>query len=282
MWDELAEKAEEQVKEYGVDLLLPIIQSGLVSLQPLPVTFLDLITAAADRQLSRQRTNEATRKYFDVVSKAVLAGNTHLLLDEDTSELVTLAIRDGIIRPSDVQKTYHTEVGLSAYMLQSLPSFDHATIEEVIHVRNELEQPLLRFRSAMIEYSTTIKSAQWDTDFQLEADLIYRQHVVPAVLDLEQEMKANSFVRHLLDRAVHSKALELTGALSATSLTVMFSHLNGWGDIAQLGLAAAGSGLVGEAIRTWVDAKQKHSSTKDMIEQNHLYFAYRANQMLAK
>lgn len=134
----------------------------------------------------------------------------------------------------------------------------------------------------MIEYAATIKSAQWDKDFPIEADLIYRQHVAPAVLDLEQEMKGNSFVRHLLDKAIHSKMLELTGALSATSLTVMFSHLNGLGDIAHLSLVAATSGLGAEALRIWMDTNQARSSAQHALEQNHLYFAYCANQMLAK
>lgn len=51
-WVKIAEQAEEQIKEYGVAPLLPVIQSGLVTLQPLPVTILDIITAAANRQLS--------------------------------------------------------------------------------------------------------------------------------------------------------------------------------------------------------------------------------------
>lgn len=97
-WQDIAEKSDQIIQQTGTYQLIPLLQSGLVKLHPLPVTLLDVLTTSVDRSLGRKNTEEAARRYFEVVSRAIQSFNTHLLLDEDTSSLVQLAIRDEVLQ----------------------------------------------------------------------------------------------------------------------------------------------------------------------------------------
>ena len=90
-------------------------------------------------------------------------------------------------------------------MLQRLPLFDDATVHEVIDIRRELERPLVRFRSAVMTYAESIKSASWDEDFSVEAELVFRQHIEPAVLEIEDSVRSSSSLLSMATRKVADK-----------------------------------------------------------------------------
>ncbi len=63
-----------------------------------------------------------------------------------------------------------------------------------LDIRQELERPLTRFRSAMIKFSSEIKSASWDLDFVSDADQVFRREVAPTILDIEEEISSSTIV----------------------------------------------------------------------------------------
>ena len=72
---------------------------------------------------------------------------------------------------SESEKRKITHAGVSDNLLQRLLSFDTASVYEIIDIRNELNDLLIRFRSKLITYSENIQSLPWDADFELNAQL---------------------------------------------------------------------------------------------------------------
>jgi hypothetical protein len=118
-------------------------------------------------------------------------------------------------------------------------------------------------------YSRLIESAQWDTAFRQEADLIFREHVEPAVLEIEEGVKANRLVREIARRLAVSPVLPAaSSALGALVSTVAaFSPLAG----ACLGLVAGMGTLTYSAVEDW---QERHRD----IQRNQLYFYYGAGE----
>lgn len=48
----------------------------------------------------------------------------------------------------------------------------------------------------MLEYSESIQSMPWDTDFESECELLYNKEVVPALLEIEESTKDGSFIKN--------------------------------------------------------------------------------------
>ena len=48
----------------------------------------------------------------------------------------------------------------------------------------------------MLEYSESIQSMPWDTDFESECELLYNKEVVPALLEIEESTKDGSFINY--------------------------------------------------------------------------------------
>ena len=81
--------------------------------------------------------------------------------------------------------------------IQRLPCFDSAPVDELIDIKSELSSPLARFRSKMLTYSSEIQSLPWDNDFESECNLLYDKEVVPALLEIEEATKENTFLKNL-------------------------------------------------------------------------------------
>jgi hypothetical protein len=157
-------------------------------------------------------------------------------------------------------------------LFERLPLFDQATVNEILDIRRELETPLTRFRSSIIRFSDSIRTAAWDEDFSFEADQIFQRDVQPAVLDLEEAVKTNKYLIALL-RKVVDKPLTIP---SASALGILMSKLSALPDIASqaFGLASASGLLAYDAYKDWLKDKRK-------IEENQLYFYYKAGTLLS-
>jgi hypothetical protein len=216
-------------------------------------------------------TKILTKQYFDTVSDAVLSGQTYPLFDKLTGELVDYAIKEGRIQPPTVSVNRSKQVGLSSDLLQRLPLFDNASMDQIIDIRKELDQPLRRFRSAIIKFSRDVESAAWEKEFPQEAEQVFREHVEPAVLDIEEECKSNRLLRSLLpslvDKPVSMATTSALGVLlaAASQLPPIVT--------AGLGLTAGVTTVTLRTVQDWYEKKQT-------IEGNQLYFYYKTGKLL--
>ena len=126
----------------------------------------------------------------------------------------------------------------------------------------------MRFRGAVIGLSENIRSAAWDKDFPFDADTAFRKAVEPAILDIEEAVRANGSLRELLLRAVRPEAL-------GAGLGLMLGSLAALPDIAALALGSgtAVTATGREAYKEWREARGN-------IESNQMYFYYGARERL--
>jgi hypothetical protein len=151
--------------------------------------------------------------------------------------------------------------------------FERASIKETLQIRKELEAPLTGFRSAVISFSDEIRTSAWDSDFAYEGDKVFWQKVEPAVAEIEEAVRTNRFLKKLTKKVLDRPLTVPSGP----GLALIISQVNALPEVLKhsVGLAAevAAPSLVAiyEAFDDW-----RHDRT--ILEQNHLYFYYRAKK----
>lgn len=225
-------------------------------------------------------TSRATvvEDFFDVVSAAVAEKTTYPLFDDFTGNLIQAGLKESklVATAGDLGRSKHS--GLVGNLLSRLPLFEQASVDEVIDIRRELEHPLTRFRSAIVQFSDNIRGAQWDEDFSTEAERIFYQVVDPAILEIEEAVRGNRYLQRLLGQYTSEtlKALATSGAVGY-GLGMLVSPLSSLPQIVStalpIGLTAAA--IANKTYQEWKTDQQK-------IEQNQLYFCYQAKEQLKK
>lgn len=263
-WGEAADFAINAVREAGGDGIIRAVESGLLEVH----TFSDTLRRTTNAEEHRSFVLE----YVKVVGESVSDVHTYPLFDEDTSEIIRESIKAGLIPVSEAAVSRAKESGLASDVLARLPLFERATVREILDIRRELERPLKRFRSAIIKFSSGVQSASWDEDFVSDADQVFRREVEPAVQDIEEEIRANSFIADLGRKAVDAQAVLTGGSALALAVTT-------------LGLPAIAALAVGGAVggsKAAYDAYKEWNKKNREVEQNQLFFYYKAGKLLSE
>lgn len=164
-------------------------------------------------------------------------------------------------------------VRLASRILGDLPGFSEATIEEIRDIRSELSKYVTRFRKAIIETSRHIESSPWDEEFahEVERELQLRLH--PAVAEIKEQVRTNSYLSEILLRATKNPLL-LPASSGLGLLLSSAAHVPTI--VGQVISGIFGAGLLAlEAHKTWSDNKLK-------AERNEFFFYYRASVSLKR
>ena len=215
-------------------------------------------------------------EYYKHVKEAVKT--SYPLFDEQSNDLLELAVKSKLIRLNEVEQRKITHAGASDNIIQRLPAFEDATIDEILDIRKELENPLIRFRGKMLAYTEDIQLMPWDEDFAEECSILYYKEIAPAVLEISELTQENSFLKNLGEELVSDgQFMKSAGGLIVSiaaagvipSLTDAIST-----DVSIIGTAAAfGATKVAAAYN-------KYSSKKKEIEKKDMFFYYKAGTLL--
>jgi hypothetical protein len=257
--NQLNDNIKRLLVEAGIRSLNHAVQTGLLQLH----TF---------RASDTWDNDSLVEEYVEILQDTLSSGATYPLFDDQTGNLVRTGLQEGRISVSQAGISRGKHSGLAARLFERLPLFDEASVSEILDIRLELEKPLTRFRSAMITFSDGIRTAAWDEDFSFEAEQVFQRDVQPAILDLEEAVKTNKYLLSVL-RKVADKPLTIP---SASALGILMSKLSSLPDIASqaFGLGAASGLLAYDAYKDWLNDKRK-------IEDNQLYFYYKAGTLLS-
>lgn len=215
-------------------------------------------------------------EYFKYLMKSVKTSMP--LFDEVSNDLMRAAVQSKIISLSESEKRKITHAGVSDNLLQRLPSFDVASVDEIMDIRKELNYALVRFRSKVIAYSENIQSLPWDDDFEFECSTLYNREIAPAVLEIDELTKENSFMKNLFGKmAADGEFLKLTGGLiigvAAAGVIPSFTQAVS-ADTAML--AAGGAWATTKIAATFKEYQER----KQKISKKDLYFYYKAGKLL--
>jgi hypothetical protein len=236
------------------------------------------ITAAINKSsgIKKKTTaqdNKLLMEFVEKVFRTVLDGTTYPLFDEETASMVRARMQITKFSLPEIGLDRGKQAGLIKHLFEYLPTFEEASIDEILDIRKELDKPLTRFRSAIISFSQDIKSAVWDEAFLYEVDKIYYRDIKPAMLDIEDSVKSNKFLTTLVKKVAEKPAVLPIGSLFSVAIS-QFSSLP-TELAASLGIGIASASIIYEAYDKWAKKKQA-------TEQNMLYFYYGAGKRLNK
>jgi hypothetical protein len=254
-WPRIRDTFTKIALDAGAEGIVRAYQSGIIDLY----TF-----AAVD-------TPDMVKEYVEVVSSIIDDGSTYPLLDDQTGSLVRAGINEGLMKVSEVSVARGKHIGLVGRLLQELPLFDLASVDEILDIRRELDRPLVHFRSGMIRFSENVKAASWDEDFSAEVRTVYVRDVEPGVREIEEAVKSNSYLRSLARKLIDTPQNILGGSV----LGLVVSPLSNLPFIVS---GALGAGL-GAAIAAY-DAHEEVQEKQAKLEQNQLFFYYKAGEQL--
>ena len=258
-WNELRSQVNEMLLLAGMDRLLSVIESGLLELHIFG-------------QSGTWDNDTIIKEYVAVLQQTISDGSTYPLFDADAGDLIRVGLKEGKFEVSEAGIARGKHSGLAASLLERLPLFEDASVDEVLDIRHELDAHLVRFRSAIIKFSEDIKTASWDADFAFEADQVFQRDVEPAILEIEEAVRSNSYMSMLARRFV-DKPLVVPGG---SALAMLMSQLSAVPQVVTqaLGVGATAGLVAYDAYKEW--QKQKQST-----ERNQLYFYYKAGQLLS-
>ncbi len=229
--------------------------------------------ASGIKKKTNAQDNKLLMEFIENVFRSVSDRSTYPLFDEETASLVRTRLKLGKSSISETGLDRGKQAGLIQHLFEYLPTFEEATIDEILDIRKELDKPLTRFRSAIIGFSQDIKSPVWDEDFPSEVEKIYHRNVRPAMLDIEKSIKSNKFLTSLIRKVAEKPAVLPTGSLFSIAISQFSTLPNELA--ASLGVGIASAAIIYEAYDEWM--KKKIST-----EQNLLYFYYGVDKKLNK
>lgn len=292
-FDEIKIVAQNFVKNNRIDEFERLVNLGRLSLKPLGPRLRDIDivagavqssahfqqlllegqTRGAPLDFNKPEYNDAMfQGFLAELEQAVKSSSTYVLLDDFTGNLFRLGLQEGKFLFSELQTSRAKHVGLAANLIERLPLFDHASIDEMIGIQRELNRPLVNFRAAISRFSKEMATAPWEGDFPLEADAIFRSEVQPAVLEIEDAVDNNKYLLELA-RKLPEKPLQVLGG---SALGMALSSLSAMGEVAAtvMGVSVGAAVLAAEAWREYVEKRAK-------IEGHQLFFYYRTKQLLS-
>ena len=202
--------------------------------------------------------------------------NSYPLFDAECANLISCAIREGIIEVSDFDKRRSAHAGLAQDLMIRLPSLEFAPVDEILDIRKVLDKSLTRFRAKMVQFSSGIESIPGDKNFDAECEELYVKEVLPALLEIEEHFKDTSF-RSNLGRKFLQLDLTSMGSLCFTLASAgTISSLSGFLTM-HASLLVAGSAW---SAHQTIQAFYEYCRGKTDASRKELYFYYQAGKKL--
>jgi hypothetical protein len=272
--DEILEKAREMMLAAGAGELAPALDAGLVAIEPVVqesdavATVAPGIAAAAG--VGTDYDSLLANSFMQRIRELLADPFAYPLFDEQVGDIVRAHVSEGLFEVGAVPRRHGKHVSAAAQSMEKLPSFPSASVQEVLEIRNELQKPLTNFRAAVAEMERILQSAAYETDFPAEVEDLYLEKVAPALQEIGELVRQNSYLRELMRAAVGDAKSMLTAVL-----TVGVAALAGIPDLVAAALAAG--------IPTGAAALRANSATGEAqrdIEAHHLFFLYKTEELL--
>lgn len=252
--DNLSTRAAEIATEAGLDELLPAIEEGVLDLDPLGV-------GEGDTDIMVERMSQ-------LIADIVAPTSTTLpMFDDGSGGLLRAMLNEGVISHARLDSATQAEV--AARFIAWVPAFPDADLDVILSARSSLRAPLVRYRSAVIRITGDLEARPIDDEFEGVVRDLHRQHVEPALLEIEElshelglRASISRTARAGAGRRVAEAAVSFAAAEVAGVPPVLLSALGVTADIAA------------QVLRERRDVKRTQRD-------NQFYFLYEADRSLA-
>jgi hypothetical protein len=250
-------KVEELLTNAGADELVPAIEAGLVTIDPL----------VRKRDVSDDALFNA---YIIRLRELMKTGHAYPLLDDQTGDLVRAAVNEGAWELGAAAKRRGKQVTGASRFMERMPTFPEASMAEILDIRERLRPPLVRFRAAMIEIERLMDAAAHDQEFEEEIADLYLEKVAPSLQEIDEAMQDDKYLRHLAGALVGDAKSFVSGGLSLA--VAMFAQVPN--------LVAVATGVGVGAATAGVQAAWNSSQGKREVERHQLFFLYKLGSLL--
>lgn len=258
VWNEFRNKNFEFIEGDNINLILSLFEKKILGYY-----FFEIKNTENTREeLAFQFEKYLTQSIFDPYS--------HVLLDDFSGKFISELHSSGNHIISEIDKKRANEVALASNLFERLPSFDLATIDELLDIKKELNKYLVDFRSGIIKLNENINSSQWDIDFKKEVEYLFRKEIEPSILGVEEEIKSNNYLSKLMSR-IADKPFELSVPLFGFGVA---------GKVANIDLLS----YIFDAVllgTNFYKVYKEYEEEKRNTEHNQFFFYYKAGKMLS-
>ena len=242
------------------------------------------LESAVARKLVRINKNVDVGKDGDAVIEAftaelkryLLDPTKFVLLDATVSSLARAMIKEGHIQLPVRAASNSMEATLGTGILSRLPAFTAAPFDEVMDLRQDLEEPLGRYRRKVSHLRGDMQTEPFDQHIQAEVDAVWRNEVDPAIAEIRLAMADHSLVRELLKSAGANLSDFAKGVAMPAGLTVFSANMLDVGTAVATGLAG-----VAAVAPTVTGALLKRQEGRASARTHDLYYLYEVNRRLS-
>ena len=259
--------AETILREAGAEQLPRAMATGLVDIQPIG-TGADLSPAVVGIILDE--IAELLKSYVSAED------TTFPLFDDGAGNMLRSMLASGKV--VDPKRSHAQEAGIAGTVIGGLEAFPNADLDVVLDVREQLREPLMRFRSALSRVAGEFGSAAWEAGFPSEVEDYYRREIEPALLDV-RECLDQLRVRPTLLRMTASKNVLATAAATGAATLGLAAFAGAHVELPHLLYGAAGVAGLGSGAASEVRERLRVRTT---AAHNPFYFLYQANEELHK
>lgn len=171
-----------------------------IKIEHVPFSLVDSIESALGNPTSEKHSNVA-QDYIEIVINSILQCDGYPLFDTFANELfegLTAIWNNMGLETSAIPESKCTHIGVAAHILRKLPNINNVHIEDLLAIKQELHNPLVRFRGGVEGFSNDIEKLPWDNSFESEAEHIFITQIEPAVAEIEELCKETKWIRNIL------------------------------------------------------------------------------------
>lgn len=219
-------------------------------------------------------------EFYDFLEEAVCNKQTFPLFDQLSNDVIKAALKDEVIILDNVNDVGVKHAKLVNELIIALPSFEYATINEILDIRKELANPLVRFRNKLASFNDKIEAMPWDDEFQFECLKLYQQEVAPEVLEIDELTKESGFIKNMgYSFLTDESALKNAGGLIVS--IAMGGVISAFSDILsadQALITSTGAYAISKIAAAFKEYREKQND----IMKKDMYFYYKAGKILEK
>ena len=258
---DLGTQFKQVLRDAGYFEVKAAVEAGILLIDPV---------LAENAFIESDLSSRLWHAYVEKLGSILLERGAYPLFDEFTAKVIQAGISDGIFQPMKLVDEHGKQIGAASHFMHRLPAFSGASISEILDIRSELREPLVRFRAAMIEMGALIGSMAYGEGFRKQVEELARAKIDPALLEIEERVRDNNYLKQLLTKVVPDTKAMLTGALAV-----------GFTQLAELpALWAVGTGALPAAIQAaWSTEIERRQEARE-IRRHEMYFLHRTQKLL--
>jgi len=256
---EMAAKIEEMLEEAKAGELERAMQAGV----------LDLDALGADQLAEPYSKDGITHAVTELIGEVLSPrSTTYPMFSELTGGLARAMVNEGKIAGAELAPA--TQAGVAGRFISAIDAFPDAPMDVVLDARGQLLGPLRRFRAGVTRLSRELAATGIDVldpRFERSSADLYREHVAPALQEIE-ELSREIGLRNALLRTSPTVARDVALATMALVMTTG----GGVEELAKLAAPAAAD-LVGRTALRQRELREKR-------DKNEFVFLYEAERRL--